>query len=122
MSSRERRSAVRPKMPLIRRRYLTSAVISPLSMLAEEPTGGETSPDVRVQLRESMEQLRHALTEIPRRQAEIFWLSEVEMLSHRDIAEQLEATSEQVGLGLHRAKQQLRKLLLGGGVTNEVLR
>jgi RNA polymerase sigma-70 factor (ECF subfamily) len=91
-------------------------------MLAEEPIGGETSPDVRVQLRESMEQLRQVLTEIPPRQAEIFWLSEVELLSHHDIAEQLGATSEQVGMGLHRAKQKLRKLLSERGVTNEVLR
>ncbi len=117
-----RRIATARAMDLLRRRYRTSAVISPLSMLSEEPTDGEASPDVRVQLRESMEQLRQALTEIPPRQAEIFWLSEVELLSHTDIAEQLGATSEQVSLGLHRAKQKLRKLLSQRGVTNEVLR
>jgi RNA polymerase sigma-70 factor, ECF subfamily len=117
-----RRIATARAMDLLRRRYRTSAVISPISTLSEEPMGAERSPDVRVQLRESMEQLRQALTEIPPRQAEIFWLSEVELLSHRDIAEQLGATSEQVGLGLHRAKQKLRKLLAERGVTNEVLK
>jgi RNA polymerase sigma-70 factor (ECF subfamily) len=117
-----RRIATARAMDLLRHRYRTSWATTPLSMLGEEPTGDEASPDVRVQLRESMEQLRQALTEIPARQAEIFWLSEVEMLSHRDIAEQLDITSEQVGLGLHRAKQKLRKLLTERGVTNEVLR
>lgn len=117
-----RRIATARAMDLLRRRYRASGALTPLSMLAEEPTGGETSPDVRAQLRESMEQLRQALTQLPPRQADIFWLSEVELLSHRDIGEQLGVTSEQVGMGLHRAKRKLRKLLTERGVTSEVLR
>lgn len=116
-----RRIATARAMDVLRRRYQNSAAISPVSMLPEEPTDGEAPPDIQAQLRESMEHLRRALTEIPPRQAEIFWLSEVEMLSYHDVAEQIGITAEQVGVGLHRAKRKLRKLLSERGITNEVL-
>jgi DNA-directed RNA polymerase specialized sigma24 family protein len=49
-------------------------------------------------------------------QAQVFWLSEVEMLSHADIAQQLDGTVEQVAVWLHRAKRKLRSLLAARGV------
>ena len=117
-----RRIATSRAMDVLRRRYRASATNTQLSVLETEPAGAERSPDVWIQLRESMEQLRGALAELPTTHAEVFWLSEVEMLSHQDIAEQLEGTTEQVALWLHRAKQKLRRLLIARGVTNEVMR
>ena len=63
-----------------------------------------------------MEQLRQAMTELPDKQAEVFWLSEVEMLSHADIAAQLDATTDQVAVWLHRGNAKLRTLLTARGV------
>jgi RNA polymerase sigma factor (sigma-70 family) len=66
-----------------------------------------------------MEQLRQAMTELPTNQAEVFWLSEVEMLSHADIAAQLDATTDQVAVWLHRGKRKLRTLLSARGALSE---
>ena len=117
-----RRIATARAMDLLRHRYRTKAVSSSLPALTDETACDELLPHAQIELRESMEQLRHALTEIPARQAEVFWLSEVELLSHPDIADQLGTTSKQVGLWLHRGKQKLRKLLAERGVTKEVRR
>ena len=117
-----RRIATSRAMDVLRRRYRAAATSTQLSVLETEPAGVELAPDVWVQLRESMEHLRGALAELPAAQAEVFWLSEVEMLSHADIAEQMEAKVEQVTVWLHRAKQKLRKLLAARGVTSEVMR
>ena len=117
-----RRIAASRAMDVLRRRYREAATSTQLSVLEMQPAGAGPSPDVWVQLRESMEQLRGALAELPTTHAEVFWLSEVEMLSHSDIAEQMETKTEQVALWLRRAKQKLRKLLVARGVTNEVVR
>ncbi|HMO86523.1 MAG TPA: sigma-70 family RNA polymerase sigma factor, partial [Lacipirellulaceae bacterium] len=79
------------------------------------------APDARAQLREAMEQLRQAMSGLPPRQAEVFWLSEVEMLSHADIAAQLDATTDQVAVWLHRGKRKLRTLLSARGTLTETL-
>jgi RNA polymerase sigma-70 factor (ECF subfamily) len=117
-----RRIATSRAMDLLRRRYRASATNTQLSILDAEPASVGPSPDVSIQLRESIDQLRGALAEIPALHAEVFWLSEVEKLSHQNIAEQLEVTPRQVALWLHRAKQKLRKLLALRGVTNEMMR
>jgi RNA polymerase sigma-70 factor (ECF subfamily) len=85
-----------------------------------EPVETAPTPYARAQLRESMQQLREALTEIPDAQAKVFWLSEVEMLSHADIAAQLGATTAQVALWLHRGKKNLRKLMVERGAVSEI--
>jgi DNA-directed RNA polymerase specialized sigma24 family protein len=60
------------------------------------------------------------MTELPANQAEVFWLSEVEMLSHADIAAQLDATTDQVAVWLHRSKKKLRTLLTARGVVTSL--
>jgi RNA polymerase sigma factor (sigma-70 family) len=67
-----------------------------------------------------MELLRQAMTELPANHAEVFWLCEVEMLSHADIARQLDATTEQISVWLHRAKKKLRTLLTARGVLESI--
>ncbi len=69
-----------------------------------------------------MKRFRQVLAELPDRQAEVFWLSEVETLEHAEIAEQLNATPKEVAMWLHRAKQKLRRLLVERGIADEVPR
>jgi RNA polymerase sigma-70 factor (ECF subfamily) len=99
----------------LRRRYRAAARREPFAGI-DEPAEPTPAPDMLAQLREGMELLRQAMTELPANQAEVFWLSEVEMLSHADIAAQLEATSDQVALWLHRGKKKLKTLLTSRGV------
>ena len=103
----------------LRRRYRAAGRNQRLDD-AHEPAAMAPSPDVLAQLRESMEQLRQALTEIHPTQAQVFWLSEVELLSHTDIAAQLGATTQQVALWLHRGKKSLKKLLVERGAVSEI--
>ena len=116
-----RRIATARAMDALRRRYRADEQREPLAMTAHEPLEVSPGPDGQAQLRESMEQLRHALAELPRTHAEVFWLSEVELLSHADIAGQFNSTPKQIAVWLHRAKQKLKTLLAERGVTSEVL-
>jgi RNA polymerase sigma-70 factor, ECF subfamily len=102
----------------LRRRYRATAHREPFGAI-DEPAERAPAPDALVQLRESMEQLRQAMTELSEKQADVFWLSEVEMLSHSDIADQLDATTDQVAVWLHRGKRKLRTLLAARGAVSE---
>jgi RNA polymerase sigma-70 factor (ECF subfamily) len=117
-----RRMATSRAIDQLRRRYRANQRYESLSILVDEPTSNGPTPDANAQLRESMEQLRRALAELPAAQAEVFWLSEVEMLSHADVGGHLGVTPKQVALLLHRGKQKLRKLLAARGVTHEALK
>ena len=75
-----------------------------------------------MQQQEWMKRFRQVLAELPDRQAEVFWLSEVENLEHAEIANHLNATPQQVATWLHRAKQKLRQLLVERGIADEVQR
>lgn len=108
-------------LDLLRRRYRAAAHREPYAAI-DEPTERSPAPDASAQLRESMEQLRQAMAELPTNQAEVFWLSEVEMLSHADIARQLDATTDQVAVWLHRGKRKLRTLLSARGALSEAPR
>jgi len=41
-------------------------------------------------------------------------------LQHKEIADQLDATTQEVAMWLHRAKQKLRRLLVERGIVGEV--
>jgi len=84
-------------------------------VLAREP-----APDEPMQHEEWMERFRQVLAELPERQADVFWLSEVEILQHREIADSFDATTQEVAMWLHRAKQKLRRLLVERGIVDEV--
>ena len=60
---------------------------------------------------ELREGVRRALTEIPERQAQAFWLRHVEQLSRRETADQLGVTAGNVGVLVSRAAGRLRELL-----------
>ena len=56
-------------------------------------------------------QLREALARLPARQAEVFCLHCLEGWSYQDIARDLGASVDSVGVLLHRARKQLRIVL-----------
>ena len=104
----------------LRRRYRAAAHRESFAAI-DEPAEAAPPPDALAQLREGMTLLKQAMTELPPAQAEVFWLSEIEMLSHADIAHQMEATTDQVAVWLHRAKRKLRTLLTARGVLTSAL-
>ena len=117
-----RRIATARAMDALRRRYRAEEQRESLALGTHEPLEGSPGPHAQAQLRESMAQMRQALAELPPTHAEVFWLSEVELLSHGDIAAQFNSTPQQIAVWLHRAKQKLKKMLAERGVTSEVLR
>lgn len=63
------------------------------------------------QLNELMDRLCEELAKLPVRQATAFWLRCVEECSYAEIAERMETSANEVGVLIHRARQQLRESL-----------
>ena len=63
------------------------------------------------QLNELMDRLCEELAKLPDRQATAFWLRCVEERSYAEIAGQMETNANEVGVLIHRARQQLREAL-----------
>ena len=117
-----RRMATARAIDMLRRRYRAKGRYESLSLIADEPAGSGPAPDANEQLRESLELLRQALAAIPSTQAEVFWLCEVEKLSHAEVGSQLGVGTKQVAVLLHRAKHKLRQQLAARGVNDEALK
>jgi RNA polymerase sigma-70 factor, ECF subfamily len=62
---------------------------------------------------ELSERLRDALSQLPERQAEVFYLHALCGWSHRELGERMHMTDNAVGVTIHRARQRLRELLNG---------
>jgi RNA polymerase sigma factor (sigma-70 family) len=60
---------------------------------------------------ELVQKLLHALTELPKLQAEAFCLRYLAELEYREIAETLEINPNSVGALLHRTRESLRQML-----------
>jgi RNA polymerase sigma-70 factor (ECF subfamily) len=69
------------------------------------------APAQRAEEAELSENLRKALANVPERQAEVFWLHDVEGWGHEEIAGELGMTNANVRVSLHRARAALRGLL-----------
>ncbi|MDR1737902.1 MAG: RNA polymerase sigma factor [Candidatus Symbiothrix sp.] len=65
----------------------------------------------RMEEAEQMQQIENALAGLPEKQRTIFHLREIEELSYKQIAEQLDITEDQVKVGLFRARQKLKTIL-----------
>ncbi|HYO26512.1 MAG TPA: sigma-70 family RNA polymerase sigma factor [Lacipirellulaceae bacterium] len=115
-----RRIATARALDQLRRRYRGAAHRESFAAI-DEPAQQAPTPEGCAQLRESMALLRESLAELPANQATVFWLSEVEMLSHAEIAGQLDATADQVAVWLHRSKKKLRTLLVARGVASSAV-
>jgi RNA polymerase sigma-70 factor, ECF subfamily len=88
----------------------------------------ESKPSARAQLEHQRlaGQLRHAIAQLPQREAQVFALRHLEEFSYDEIARELEMSVSNVGVLLHRARLHLRELLsplamatVGGKDVNE---
>jgi RNA polymerase sigma factor (sigma-70 family) len=105
-----RRLATTKALDRLRQRYRQSGRLVPLDdcpAVAARASG----PDRQAEADELAEQLRDAIAALDDRQAAVFCLAWLESLPHRQIAEQLGLTVTHVGVLLHRARAQLRRLL-----------
>lgn len=73
--------------------------------------GVDPQPIQLAEAAELSERLRIALSMLPAKQAQAFCLFHLEGLSYTQIATQVEASVNGVGVLLHRARQRLRELL-----------
>jgi RNA polymerase sigma-70 factor (ECF subfamily) len=101
--------------PLLRRAVVNEA----LRMLRHQPTGaisedhpGNLATPIRGLLdRETIQQVRAAIERLPNHYRDALVLCEYEGMAYSEIAELLDATVPQVKTWLHRARQQLARLL-----------
>jgi len=83
----------------------------------EAPTGpGETAADVghQVELRDRAARLSEAVDRLPADQRAVVCLRHMEGLSVREVADALGIPEGTVKSRLHYARQQLRRVLMGG--------
>jgi RNA polymerase sigma factor (sigma-70 family) len=78
------------------------------------PTSLDSGPVEQAVAAELSERLRDAMTQLPERQAEAFYLHALCGWSHRDLGERMNMTENAVGVTIHRARQRLRELLNEG--------
>lgn len=77
----------------------------------EAVPGPAPPPSRGAEDRELAQRLREALAQIPPKQAEVFCLHCLDGWSYQEIARQLGASTDAVGVLLHRARRRLRELL-----------
>jgi RNA polymerase sigma-70 factor (ECF subfamily) len=105
----------------LRRRYRTASQSTPLA-LASDRLASEPTPDIQAELSELIDGLRRALASLPPRQAEVFCLREIELMSTAEVARQLGVTPDDVATWLHRAKSKLSQMLLDRDHESEIRR
>lgn len=76
-----------------------------------EPSSEAESPHAQAGARELMDRVRAGMAELPDKQAEVFWLSCIEGLSHHQISDRLGIPPGEVRVLLHRARMHLRAVL-----------
>ncbi len=76
-----------------------------------EPVGQEHSAFEQIQGAERLDEVRSWLARLPSKQAQVFWLSCVEGMTHPDIVDQLRISPGEVRVLLHRARARLRAVL-----------
>jgi len=101
--------ATRRAIDRLRQRVRARSVFAPLDG-APEPPGGD-GPVEDAHLSELIALVRAGLARLPEKQAEVFWLSCVEGLTHAQISEQLSVPPGEVRVLLHRARGRLQHAL-----------
>ena len=79
-----------------------------------EAASREAGPVEHAVAAELSERLRQALSRLPKRQAEVFYLHALCGWTHRELGERMDMTENAVGVTIHRARQRLRELLSDG--------
>jgi RNA polymerase sigma factor (sigma-70 family) len=78
-----------------------------------EPATTEAGPVEQAIATELSDRLREALSQLPEKQAEVFYLHALCGWSHRQLGERMNMSDSTVGVTLHRARKRLRDLLTG---------
>jgi RNA polymerase sigma-70 factor (ECF subfamily) len=102
--------ATRRAIDRLRQRMRTRHRFMPIHRVSE-PASEAISPLEHAQVAERLDCIRSALAELPEKQAEVFWLSCVQGLSHQEISAQLQIRTGEVRVLLHRARTRLRAAL-----------
>ena len=102
--------ATRRAMDRLRQRYRNRTREIALDGVPEPSTDAE-SPLAHAGAKELMDRMRAGMAELPDKQAEVFWLSCIEGLSHQQISDRMEVAPGEVRVLLHRARMHLRAVL-----------
>jgi RNA polymerase sigma-70 factor, ECF subfamily len=102
--------ATRRALDQLRQRTRSRSRVFSLEAIGEV-AGRVASPADGIASRESMEQFRQLLTQLPPNQAAAFWMWGVEELNYEEISQLLQSDVNHVGVLLHRARSRLRQLL-----------
>lgn len=102
--------ATRRAMDRLRQRYRERARVTSIDGVPE-PSSVVDSPIGHAGAAELMERTRRAMTRLPDKQAEVFWLSFIEGLSHGEIGGHMGIPPGEVRVLLHRARKHLRGAL-----------
>jgi RNA polymerase sigma-70 factor (ECF subfamily) len=102
--------ATRRATDRLRQRYRDRARVVADGSL-HEPSSEAECPVGLASAKELMDRVREGIAELPEKQAQVFWLSCVEGLSHQQISDRLEIPTGEVRVLLHRARTQLGAML-----------
>src|SRR5262245_27933190 len=102
--------ATRRAIDRLRQRCRSGRRSLPLDTVPE-PSSEVDGPLQQARANELMERVRKVMAELPEKQAEVFWLSCLEGLSHQQIAEQMQIPPGEVRVLLHRARARLGTML-----------
>ena len=105
-----RQLTTRRALDRLRQRFSETNRKESLANLSDIPSESPR-PESRVENEELLDELRHALAQVPEQQAEVFCLRYFEDLEYEEIAEQLAMKSATARVLLHRARERLRELL-----------
>jgi RNA polymerase sigma-70 factor (ECF subfamily) len=97
--------ATRRAMDCLRKRYRDRRRVAPLDG-RPEPSSPD-SPTEHASAGELMDRVREGMAGLSGKQAEVFWASCVEGLSHREISERMDIPPGEVRVLLHRARARL---------------
>lgn len=93
-------------------RQLFSLEVDDESIIDRLPAAAADSPDRQLEMREAQVQLADLLGTLPHRQREVYLLHKLEGLSYNEIAEELHVTLGTIESLMHRAKENLQKVML----------
>jgi RNA polymerase sigma-70 factor (ECF subfamily) len=102
--------ATRRAIDRLRQRYRSRSHSIPITNIPE-PSSEADSPFLQSQANELMDRVRRGMAELPGKQAEVFWLSCIEGLSHQQIADRMQVPPSEVRVLLHRARTRLGAFL-----------
>jgi RNA polymerase sigma-70 factor (ECF subfamily) len=102
--------ATRRAMDRLRQRYRDRLRVIAIESVPE-PSSDAESPLRHAIAKELMDRVRAAMAEFPDKQAEVFWLSCIEGLSHQQISDRMEIPPGEVRVLLHRARTRLHEIL-----------